>query len=243
MILAKVLLMGIFMTVLATSSPSIKNPDTVILLHGIGHTGLYMMPIEWSLRKQGYNVLNLTYPSRRESIHALTVFLHDRLDNEGVWEKPGHVHFVTHSMGGLVTKNYLEKYRREIPQAKMGRVVMIAPPNGGSEVADFLTNFHAYRWFFGPAGQELTTINQSKTNVKPWYDLGVIAGTRSWPYVIGEFLIPGANDGLVSVDRAMMKGIKDFITVKATHGAISWRPDVNREIAKFLKNGKFDHET
>lgn len=227
---------------LATSAPASKTTDTVVLLHGIGHTSLYMMPIEWSLRRQGYNVLNLTYPSRRDGIDALTEFLHDRLDREGLWDKPGHVHFVTHSMGGLVVKTYLDKFRREIPYTKMGRVVMIAPPNGGSEVADFLTNFRAYGWYFGPAGQELTTTNQSKNDIKPWYDLGVIAGTRGWPYVIGEFLISDANDGLVSVKRAKMAGMKDFITVKATHGAISWRPDVNREIVKFLKSGKFDHE-
>jgi len=232
------------MGVLASSDRAAsKTRDTVILLHGIGRTSLYMTPIEWSLHRQGYDVVNLTYPSRRKNIDELTIFLHDRLERESVWNKPGHVHFVTHSMGGLVAKCYLEKYRQEIPDAKMGRVVMIAPPNGGSEVADFLTGFQPYRWFFGPAGQELTTAKQNQNGIKPWYDLGIIAGTLGWPYVVGEVLISGENDGLVSVERAKMAGMKDFVTVKATHMGVSWRPDVNREIVEFLKNGKFDHET
>ncbi len=82
----------------------------------------------------------------------LAAFLHERLKQAGVWNKPGKVHFVTHSMGGLVAGRYLEKYRAEIPPGKMDRVVMIAPPSGGSEVADFLQNFPPYRWAFRPGG-------------------------------------------------------------------------------------------
>jgi pimeloyl-ACP methyl ester carboxylesterase len=215
--------------------------DTVVILHGIGHTRWNMHGIEKAMRRQGYATLNITYPSLRKDIPHLADFVNKKLENEKIWNKPGQVHFVTHSMGGLVIRAYLERYKTEISHAKMGRVVMIAPPNGGSEVADFLRDFPPYKWIYGPAGQELTTAAQSMNAVEPWYEVGIIAGNRGWPYPVANTLIDGAHDGRVSVERTKLVGMKAHITISATHSLISWDKDVYTQSVHFLKNGTFDH--
>ncbi|PJB73733.1 MAG: hypothetical protein CO093_00070 [Alphaproteobacteria bacterium CG_4_9_14_3_um_filter_47_13] len=216
--------------------------ETVVLLHGIGHTKWNMFVTERALRKQGYETLNITYPSLRSDIKTLAGFLHNRLAMTGIWEEPGQVHFVTHSMGGLVARHYLHDYRTDILADRLGRVVMMAPPHSGSEVADLLKDFPPYQWIFGPAGQELTTTAQSQNAPDPYYDLGIIAGTTGWPYILGNITIAGKHDGRVGVERTKMVGMKDHIALPATHSFISWKPDVHKQIVSFLKNGNFNEE-
>ena len=124
---------------------------------------------------------------------------------------------------------------------KMGRVVMIAPPNRGSEVADFLHNSLPYKWIYGPAGQELTTAVQSANASHPWYDIGIIAGNRGWPYLGASFLINGNHDGRVAVENTKLEGMKAHITFPATHSFISWNKNTYNQSLYFLKNGKFNH--
>ncbi len=219
----------------------LKN-ETVILLHGIGHMKWNMFGMERALRKQGYKTLNITYPSLNNELDALTAFLHGRLNVASVWESAGRVHFVTHSMGGLLARWYLEKFKNEIPQEKLGRVVMLAPPNKGSEVADFLKDFPPYRWIFGPAGQELTTSYQEQKTSAPYYGLGIIAGSKGGPYLLGNMAIPGKHDGCVAVARTKLDGMADHIVVPATHGFIAWQPSVHRQVLNFLAHGKFAQE-
>lgn len=192
-----------------------------------------------ALRRAGYATLNLTYPSLRFDLGGLAAFVQKKLSAAQVWERYTAVHFVTHSMGGLVARQYLEDYRGAIPPEKMGRLVMIAPPNGGSEVADFLKNFPPYRWGFGPAGQQLTTRARAADQPVPWYDVGVIAGNRGWPYLLTRLVIPGAHDGMVAVEKTRMAGMKDHVVVNATHSLIVWRPSVQQMAIGFLKNGTF----
>ena len=134
-----------------------RKSDIVILLHGIANAKIYMAPVELLLKKEGYQTLNITYPSLKQDIESLTTWLSDRLNKKQIWEKYDRVHFVAHSMGGLVSGFYLENFKDEIAADKMGRVVMIGTPHGGSEVADFLKENPLFKWVFGPAGQQLTT--------------------------------------------------------------------------------------
>lgn len=225
----------------ASAARADAQKDLVVLLHGIGHAPWNMYGLERRLRREGYAVLNLGYPSLRNDLGALAAWLDARLRLAGAWDRPdgGRVHFVTHSMGGLVTRRYLEAFRAHIPPEKMGRVVMIAPPNGGSEVADLLKNFPPYKWAFGPAGQELTTAARAGDITVPWYETGIIAGTKSWPYPEARFLFGGPNDGRVSVDSAKLPGMTDFIAVPATHSFIAWRADVGKMVISYLECGKF----
>ncbi len=216
--------------------------DIIVLLHGIGQNALDMKAMEYRLRASGYTVANLSYPSRKHDVETLAHKLHALLQKRGIWDNAGQVHFVTHSMGGLVTRYYLDSYKETIPPEKLGRVVMLAPPNRGSEVADFLQRFAGYRWFFGPAGQDLTTAAHASLTHVPYYELGIISGSAGGLYPVANLLMPGgakAHDGRVSIASTLLPGITDHIVVHATHSLIPWRKDVHGYITRFLKTGSF----
>jgi pimeloyl-ACP methyl ester carboxylesterase len=225
------------------TSPRTDQPktlsDRVVLLHGIGQSRWNMYFVARALRRAGFAVTAISYPSLRQNIAALAGFLEKQLDDAEIWQQVGPVHFVTHSMGGLLVCHFLDTRRARIPAAKLGRVVMMGPPHGGSEIADFLQNFPPYKWLYGPAGQELTTAARTQDRTEPYYELGIIAGTRGWPYVIANRMIPAPHDGRVSVARTALSGMKDHITLPATHTMMAWQPAVHQQIVHFLKEGVF----
>jgi pimeloyl-ACP methyl ester carboxylesterase len=216
-----------------------KQKQTVILLHGIGHSLWNMILIEKTLLNEGYATLNLTYPSLRNDIHTLSGWLGDRLSEKRIWEESDKVHFVTHSMGGLVAGFYLGAMKEKIPEGKMGRVVMLGPPHGGSEVADFLHKNILYKFVFGPAGQQLTTTARQQEKITPFYELGIIAGCLNWAYPFGLFCIRDVNDGCVSVENTKLTGMKDHIVLPVLHGIMGWSREVHRQVVSFLESGKF----
>jgi pimeloyl-ACP methyl ester carboxylesterase len=244
------------------------NKETVVLLHGIGHSLWNMTMVERALQKDGYVTLNLSYPSRKHGMAYLAQWLADTLDAQDVWQKSSKVHFVGHSMGGLVIGMYLQNHRAALPKVhfvghsmgglvigmylqnhraalpldKMGRVVMLGTPHGGSEVADGLKDNMLYQFVFGPAGQELTTATRLKDKIKPWYDLGVIAGTQNWMYPLGQAFIKDDNDGCVSVESTKLEGMKDHIVLPVMHGFMGWDGNVHRQITAFLRGGRFDRD-
>lgn len=217
------------------------NKEIVILLHGIGHGAGNMMFTEYALKDAGYNTLNLSYPSLRKNIRDNSRWLHMKAGQKDIWSKYSKIHFVAHSMGGLVSGQYLQEYRNDIPKEKMGRVVMLGTPHGGSEVADMLKDFAPYKWVFGPAGQELTTASRQSSMLSPWYDLGIIAGTENWFYPLGQFAIKTEHDGCVSVDSTKLPGMKDHIIMSVSHGFMGWKPDVHKQVVHFLEHGEFNH--
>ena len=214
--------------------------DKVVLLHGIGRTSRSLDKLEGVLQDEGYQTLSITYPSRRYTLEQLAEWLRDIVLDADFWnEADGRIHFVGHSMGGLLARYYLDRYRPEVPRHKLGRVVMMGTPHHGSEVADFWHKTAPYKWFYGPAGQQLTTAAMGQVAKRPYYEVGMIAGTFHWPYVDSWFVIPGESDGRVSVESTKIEGMKDHITVPATHTFIMDRPDVQRQVVAFLKNGSF----
>jgi pimeloyl-ACP methyl ester carboxylesterase len=216
-----------------------SGADRVVILHGIGQTTWNMAAVRWTLRREGFGALALSYPSTRYPLDKLAEWLHGRLTDEGVWEGGDRVHFVTHSMGGLLASRYLAKYRDQFPDTLLGRVVMLAPPHGGSEIADLLHGYGLYRWFYGPAGQELTTAARNASEI-PYYELGIIAGSSGWLYPVASRIIEGTHDGRVSVVRTKVPGMREHLSIATTHTLIPWRPAVLRQIASFLKTGAFE---
>ncbi len=229
----------LFIAALFLFVPSAQAAETVVLLHGIARTSASLSPVEKALVASGYEVLSINYPSTKKNLAGIVEGLHEAPLNQAFWDKAEKVHFVTHSMGGLVVQQYLNLYKAELPASKLGRVVMLAPPNGGSEVADLLHKLWPYQWYYGPAGQDLTTASRQRAAVKSYYDLGIIAGTKEWTYIVAAFVVPGVSDGRVSVEKTKLAGMKDHITVPATHTFIMDRPDVHRQVLSFLKNGAF----
>jgi triacylglycerol lipase len=229
------ILFAAMMMTFAETKLAAAASDYVILLHGLGRTPLSMKRIEWTLRKQNYRVINVSYPSTRISIEdAADQWLGDVLKNQ-IIDSAAKIHFVAHSLGGIILRQYLTNH--QIPN--LGRVVMLAPPNHGSELADRLRNNCLYRLATGPAGQELGTSESSiPSQLGPIdFELGVIAGDRSLNPLFSSW-IPGPDDGKVSVRSARIPGA-DFLLVHHSHTWMAWSPQVNCAIGQFLETGRF----
>ena len=237
-----------FMLLMVTSSCTQGNgvvrdalqrppPGCVVLVHGLGRSGRCMEKLARGLTDQGYAVVNLDYPSTRFDIETLSrSVLAPAVDRCRSAHPNAPVHFVTHSLGGILVRQYLQRHR--LPPGS--RVVMLSPPNRGSEVADLLNDFFLYRWLMGPAGQQLGTTPDSVPNRLEPVDVpvGVIAGDRSLePWF--SLKIPGPDDGKVSVARARLKEMVDFLVVHRTHAFIMNAPEVVAQSVHFLKTGRF----
>jgi hypothetical protein len=212
--------------------------DCVVLLHGLGRTSYSMHTLEKELAKEGYLVVNDGYPSRKENINELTRFV-----GEGITQckkrGAGNIHFVTHSLGGILVRNYFQT--NVVSEA--GRVVMLGPPNHGSEVVDKYKNKWWFRIFTGPAGQELGTgLNSIPNRLRPIpLGIGIIAGTESLdPWFSGVVHKP--NDGKVSVSSTKLVEMKDFITVPHSHAFLCNSTAVIRQVKHFLSLGRFEHD-
>lgn len=208
----------------------------VFLLHGIAQVALSMSRLARYLRRLNYHAFNFDYPSTRHPIETLALdHLHPFIQKHHRDSKRP-LHFVTHSMGGLVVRYYLTQHR----PAKMGRVVMLAPPNQGSEVADRLRNWRLFKWIFGPAGQELGTTTDCICHRLGAvdYEVGVIAGHKVIDPISAQML-PGPNDGKVTVERTKVEGMTDFLVVPSSHTFIMQRKVVMEQTAYFLAHGKF----
>jgi len=210
---------------------------TVILLHGLGRGSGSMRAIEEALVARGYRVINLDYPSRHYDIETLVSILAGEIER-CCREGPAPVHFVTHSLGGILVRAYLARNH----YAPLGRVVMLSPPNQGSELVDAFGDNPLYELILGPAAQELGT--EGKASVPRAlppvdFELGVITGDEILN-PLGAWLIPGESDGAVSIESARVAGMQDFLVAPENHTFIMRSPEVIEQIVHFLENGRFE---
>ena len=220
----------------AVVSQPATDSECVIALHGLVRTAQSMEKMVTVLKDSGYSVANIDYPSREKTVQELATPTIKQGLELCAQQGATVVHFVTHSMGGILLRQYLSEHALE----NLGRVVMLAPPNHGSEIVDKLGDVPGYELLNGPAGLQLGTdaasVPQSLGPVD--FDLGVIAGTQSINLVLSTFL-PDADDGKVSVASAQIEGMCDFLVLEVTHTFIMRNDDVIEQVLHYLQHGKF----
>lgn len=206
----------------------------MILLHGLARSDRSMRKLEMALLGEGYSVHNVSYASTRKHIEQLAEeAIGAALKLCPVDRK---LHFVTHSLGGILVRQYLSHHEIE----NLGRVVMLGPPNKGSEVVDKLRDFPGFHFINGDAGLELGTGEGSVPNRlgAANFDLGIIAGTRSINLILSR-MITGVDDGKVSVESTKLEGMHDHVEMEVTHPFMMRNSKVIEQVIQYLETGRF----
>ena len=209
--------------------------DFVILLHGLARSARSMNVMKLALEGAGFSVINCDYPSTQHCIEYLAKEVIE--DALSYCPDTAKIHFVTHSMGGILVRQYLSERMIE----NLGRVVMLAPPNRGSEVVDRLSEVPGYAWFNGPAGKQLGTGENSVPNSLKGceFELGIIAGNRSINVFL-SMMLSKPDDGKVSVENTKLDGMADHRVMPVAHPFIMKNKGVIHQTIHFLKQGMFD---
>jgi triacylglycerol lipase len=212
------------------------SDECVVLIHGLNRSWRAMEPMAEALRSAGYSTANVDYPSQAGSIAVLAPLAVETGLSECRNDGAKRIHFVTHSMGGILVRYS----HQSSPIPDLGRVVMLAPPNQGSEVIDVTRNWPTSDLFAGEAGRQLGTGPDSvPLQLGPVdFELGVIAGTGSINFVMSAML-PQPNDGKVSVESTRVAGMDDFLVVDISHHYIIESEEVIRNTTSFLRDGAF----
>ena len=208
--------------------------ETVILLHGLARTARSMNKLTRAFTNLGYDIINYDYPSRLLPIEQLAEQVITSVLAK--CQSADRIHFVTHSLGAILVRFYLS--RHDI--ANLGHVIMLGPPNHGSELADKLSSCRLYRWLLGPAAMQLGTNAQSVPNSigAPAYSVGIIAGDHSINW-LGSQMLPKPNDGTVSVASTTLPNVDSHLIFPVSHPFMMRNSAVIQQTLYFIQHGRF----
>lgn len=209
--------------------------ERVVLLHGLGRSDLAMSLLARSFEQAGMRTYAVDYDSTSKTLDEIVDFVDGEIDR--CCAADTKLHFVTHSLGGIVLRAWVA---REQPE-RLGRVVMLSPPNHGSALVDQLGEFSE---LLGPTGKELGTgpgsVPSQLNELGPVdFELGIIAGSRTLN-LLGSWILEGPDDGTVSVESAKLMGMRDFLVVPSSHSFMMFDAEVARQAIYFVRNGQFD---
>ena len=213
-----------------------QDSEAIILLHGLARTSRSMSRAGKLLAAYGYKIVNVDYPSRKNTIETLAFDYIPPALKQCASEDINKIHFLTHSMGGILIRYYLSSQRID----KLGRVVMLAPPNQGSELVDKMAGWLIFKVANGPAGLQMgTDKNSLPCTLGPVnFPTGIIAGDKTVNPLLSS-LFPETNDGKVSVCRAQVEGMRDFIVLPYSHTFIMQHVAVIEQALHFIQQGYF----
>jgi len=223
--------------VLFLASGTASASDCVVLLHGLARTAMSMNPMQRALAEEGFETANIDYPSRDYSVEELAdIAIPKGVDACRAVDGVERIHFVTHSLGGILLRQYLS----EAEIVGLGRVVMLGPPNQGSAAVDELRDWPGFDWLNGPAGLQLGKGEESVPLRlgAATFELGVIAGNRSIDPITSAVL-ENPDDGRVSVVDTKLAGMTDFVEVEHSHAFMMRMREPIRLTIRFLRNGTF----
>lgn len=221
------------------SAAATKSTEHVILLHGLCRTTRCMNRLDRTLSADGYTVHNVGYPSRKHDAETLIVEhiapAIERTREAGAKQ----IHVVAHSLGAIL----IRLYSRDYDTSDIGRVVMLGPPNQGSEIVDKLAHLSFYQWLNGPVGGQLGTNVESlpKALGPVDFETGVIAGNRSINLILSRFL-KGIDDGKVSVENTKVEGASDHRIIPCSHPYLMSNRHSIQHVRHFLAHGEFVYE-
>lgn len=214
-----------------------KGGDYVLLVHGLWNSPISMVKIGGRLNDENYSVINIGYPSTERDVKAISrEYLRDVI-KKNCPDKTKKIHFVTHSMGGIVVRDYINNSENT---NRFGKVIMLAPPNNGSEIIDNVKGIKALEAMIGPAGMELGTdeADTPKSLGEAKVPTGVVIGTGKLIPLLSLF-VEEENDGLVTIESAKLEGMKDFKVETSSHTMITFNDQVIEYVVNFLKSEKF----
>lgn len=225
-----------------SATAEVKKNECVVLLHGLNRSKQSMLLMAKHLENKGYLTVNQNYDSANKTISEIA-----KSDVTGAvktcqTKAPQinnlKIHFVTHSLGGIVVRQYLQE--NNLP--KNSRLVMLGPPNKGSELSDYFIDVELFKWLNGEAGTSLTTDKKSIPNtLKPVdIEVGIIAGTVSFnPFF--SYILPESDDGKVTIESTKLPEMNDFIVMNTSHTFMMMNPFVMDQVSTFIESGEFNH--
>jgi len=216
---------------------SISASHKVYFIHGYGGLGIEMEKVREAIKKSGYDTELYIYRSLIDDVDSVSKNLHLTLKQE----KADTISFVTHSMGALVVRSMYERIDSLSGFPFIHRIVMIAPPNNGSPVADFVSQFKFVKYIIGPNINNITTnkITGAAKYPIPTCEVGLIAGSYGGKRGFNAF-INSDNDGVLIPQNTKMGIEKDVVFVKSWHVGLLFNKKVIKYVTSFIQTGSFE---